>query len=329
MKFLLNKAAAEPAAYEAWYRAMGIYLKEGACSEEDPKLRADLVKLLRYESTALPPGTLTTFESLLQRRAEAGNGGGGGGSPAPVHYLVAPSREAAEGSPYLEAFRAAPGRPAEEVLLLYSAADEIVMKGLGDVQGAWLVNAEQGGPEGAAAGKEEAAAADGGGGGGLSEQQVARLAAWLEGDVLKGRVRAVRPSKRLVDSPAVLTGHMTETMRQMLRAQSQMQRGGGEAAGPEMPGLDGTGAVLELNPKHELVVALAAAEAGGDGERRKLAAVVAEQLLDNARLAAGALDDTRSMVVRLNGLLQAALLQGKGADGGGANERRKDLSNAE
>jgi HSP90 family molecular chaperone len=66
---------------------------------------------------------------------------------------------------------------------------------------------------------------------------------------------------------------------------------------------DGGGLNLEINPKHEVIVRL-------NGLREKdadLAGQIADQLLDNARMAAGLLEDPRSMLQRINSLLQKLL----------------------
>ena len=60
---------------------------------------------------------------------------------------------------------------------------------------------------------------------------------------------------------------------------------------------------LEINPAHPIISRL-------DAMRQKdadLAANVAEQLLDNARVAAGLLEDPRTMLNRLNQLLEKVL----------------------
>jgi molecular chaperone HtpG len=111
---------------------------------------------------------------------------------------------------------------------------------------------------------------------------------------LGDRVHEVRVSQRLVESPAVIVDsdkHLTSGMRRILRAASQ----GSEPAAATQD--------LELNPRHLIVQRL-------ETERRKdpeLAVQVAEQLLDNARVAAGLLEDPRAMVKRLNDLLQRLL----------------------
>lgn len=61
--------------------------------------------------------------------------------------------------------------------------------------------------------------------------------------------------------------------------------------------------VLEINPSHPLIVSL-------DDVRTKnprLADLVAKQVFDNAMIAAGIVEDARSMLPRLQTLLQAAL----------------------
>ena len=58
--------------------------------------------------------------------------------------------------------------------------------------------------------------------------------------------------------------------------------------------------VLEINPSHPIIVALSHAQ-GGD--RADVAKLVAEQMLDNALISAGLIDDPRSMISRLNEIL--------------------------
>ena len=60
---------------------------------------------------------------------------------------------------------------------------------------------------------------------------------------------------------------------------------------------------LEINPAHPIISRL-------EAMRQKdaaLAGQVAEQILDNARVAAGLLDDPRTMLNRLNQLLEKVL----------------------
>ena len=60
---------------------------------------------------------------------------------------------------------------------------------------------------------------------------------------------------------------------------------------------------LEINPRHAIIVRLAKMRETDEA----LATKVAEQVLDNARVAAGLLDDPRAMLKRLNELLEQVL----------------------
>ena len=61
---------------------------------------------------------------------------------------------------------------------------------------------------------------------------------------------------------------------------------------------------LEINPGHPILSRLEAIASRSDGA---LATSVAEQVLDNARVAAGLLEDPRAMLTRLNQLLEKVL----------------------
>jgi molecular chaperone HtpG len=60
---------------------------------------------------------------------------------------------------------------------------------------------------------------------------------------------------------------------------------------------------LEINPRHPLVKKLAETQESNP----ELAKMVASQLLDNALIAAGLLDDARDTVKRMNALMEKAM----------------------
>ena len=64
--------------------------------------------------------------------------------------------------------------------------------------------------------------------------------------------------------------------------------------------------VLEINPSHPLVLKLSAASAVGGG-KEDIAKVVAEQMFDNALIAAGLMEDPRSMLGRLYDILDKTI----------------------
>jgi TNF receptor-associated protein 1 len=294
LKLLGDTAAKDGAAYDSWFvtGGMGMFIREGVCTETDPTRRHQLAKLLRYETTALPPGQLTGLEGAISRSKERG----GGESLKAVYYAVSPTRDRDIASPYLEAFTTR----GIEVLLSYLPGDEVVFKMLGQLEGYSLVNVEEADTSklpprveqpGDAQSKDPGAAT-------LSDSEMATLCEWLLKGPLAGKVSAVKASSRLTESAAVLTGHMPESLRR-LQAMTSGKTGA--------TGGFGVSTTLELNPGSALVRRLAAAAADGDAERQALARMVAEQVLDTARVAAGDIDDPRRMLKRLSDICAAAL----------------------
>jgi molecular chaperone HtpG len=176
-----------------------------------------------------------------------------------------------------------------EVLFMYDPWDEFVMEHLYEFDGKTLRAAEKAELNVGELEKKEGA---------LSEEDAKDLAKWLK-EKLAERVGEVRVSQRLVDSPAVVVEadkHLTSSMRRILKA---AKRGQGQEDAPDLSKQD-----LEINPRHAIMVRLQTMRQ----ENADLAAKVAEQVLDNARVAAGLLEDPRTMLKRLNELLEQVLV---------------------
>ena len=271
LKFLEEQAEKDAATYERFYKEHHRFLKEGVVTDFTHK--AALGKLLRYESSALEKGKFTSLADYTKRITV---------DQKEIFYLLAPNREAAESSPYFEAFRARN----LEVLFMYDPWDEFVMEHLYDFDGKTLRAAEKADINVGDLEKKEGA---------LSEDDAKDLAKWLK-EKLAERVGEVRVSQRLVDSPAVVVEadkHLTSSMRRILKA---TKRGKEDEA--EMSKQD-----LEINPRHAIMVRLQTMRQ----DNSDLAVKVAEQVLDNARVAAGLLEDPRAMLKRLNELLEQVL----------------------
>jgi len=123
----------------------------------------------------------------------------------------------------------------------------------------------------------------------LSKKDADALCEWIK-ETLGESVNDVSVSKRLVDSPAIALNAdkvMTPSMRRMMKAMKQdvnMQNS----------------VNLEINTKHVLIKNLSALK-DKDADTAKL---VVEQILDNALIAAGYLEDPRDMVSRVYKLLE-------------------------
>jgi molecular chaperone HtpG len=269
LKFLDETAGKEPALYEKFYAEYQRCIKEGVAT--DFGNREALGKLLRFESSSTEKGKLTSLGDYVQRMQP---------DQKEIYYLLAPNRQTAESSPFYEVFQSR----GLEVLFLSDPWDEFVMEHLREFDGKSLKAAEKASLEITPPASAENA---------LSDEAAQGLAAWIK-EKLGDRVNEVRVSKRLVGSPAVAMDSdrmLTSSMRRLIRATQKNDE--------VKPGQQD----LEINPRHPVIVRLEKTRAGNE----VLAVEVAEQVFDNARVAAGLLEDPRAMLNRLNSLLEKVL----------------------
>jgi len=269
LKFLDEQSEKEAEAYDKFYTEYQRFLKEGVVTDFTHK--EALGRLLRYESSSLDAGTLTSLADYVKRMPA---------EQKEIYCLLAPNRAAAESSPYYEVFR----ERKWEVLFLYDPWDEFVMEHLREFDGRPLKLAEKADLNLSETKKD----------GALPEDAAKSLSQWLK-ETLGDKVGEVRVSQRLVESPAVVVDSdkfMTASMRRIMKAMKQDP----EAGAPMKHD-------LEINPAHPIMSRLEAMR----GKDASLAASVAEQILDNARVAAGLLEDPRTMLSRLNQLLEKVL----------------------
>jgi molecular chaperone HtpG len=200
-----------------------------------------------------------------------------------IYYQVAPSRTTIEAGPYVESFKA----KGFEVLYMYEAIDEYVVSSLHEFEGKPLhaVNSDK-----IDLGDDTPAEGEA-----LSEEATTGLCDWLKETLTTG-VETVRPGKRLLSSPALILtpdGEMTPQLRQMMRA---MNKDG------DLPIAK---VILEINPRHPIIRRLA--EAKTDATQGETAQLIAEQVLDNALLSAGLLEDPQRIVARTQKLMETLL----------------------
>jgi molecular chaperone HtpG len=267
LKFLDEESKGDPEKYDRFYKEHGHCLKEGVAS--DWTHREALGKLLRFESSFTEKGKTASLTDYVSRMPE---------EQKEIYYLLAPSRESAEASPYFEVFR----EKKFEVIFLLDPRDEFVMEHLREFDKKRLVAAEK------ADLKLDKEAT------GLSADEARLLANFIK-ETLGQRVGEVRTSKRLVGSPAVIVDsdkHMTSSMRRVMKMMNREGDASLEAA-PD----------LEINPDHAMIVRLEKTRHAD----KPLAEQVAEQIFDNALVSAGLLEDPRAMLARLNSLLERVL----------------------
>jgi molecular chaperone HtpG len=265
---LLEKLAREDEAkYLALWREFGGLLKEGLA--EDGANRERLAKLFRFASTQADViDTLVSLDDYIARMKP--------GQDA-IYYLSADGWNAAKNSPQLEALRAR----GVEVLLLHERIDEWMIGYLHEYAGKKLQHVAKGElPLDALGGGEDKAAREANAK--AAEDVVAKLKT-----ALGGKVKDVRVSQRLTDSPTCLVLDEYDMALHMQR----LMRAAGHAVPSAAP-------VLEINPTHPLLQRF---EHEGDPTRT---ADLALLLFEQAQLAEGAaLDDPAGFVRRMNALL--------------------------
>jgi len=317
LKHLKDVAKKDSKAYDKWFKECGFFLKEGACTE--PNHTQQIAELLRFESSETKNASVEGEEEQHQQKEDSEEGMMDNANAVTsfekyiermkpdqkhIYYLVAPSRAQAESSPYLEACKA----KGYEVLYLYAHVDEFVMQHLGNVKGKFIVSVEA---ENADVSLDDSDANDTTT---IGEDDKKDLLKWFS-DVLQFQLKEVTASNRLVSSPALLSGHEPEAMRRY-RAMASMASD--SAVNARLTALtDKITTTLEVNCKHPLLLSINAARKSSDSKVQKVAKDIAFQIYDNARVAAGTMDDPREMLGRLNEILLYAV---ESVDG---DEKRK------
>jgi molecular chaperone HtpG len=265
---LEDLAENEPEKYATFWQEFGRVLKEGPA--EDFGNKDKIAGLLRFASTHADTAEETvSLKDYIARMKD--------GQEA-IYYVTADSFAAAQHSPHLEIFR----KKGIEVLLLSDRVDEWLVSGLTEFEGKKLQSVAKGdldlGKLEDEADKEAQKQA---------EDAFKDLVEKVKGTLGEDKVREVRVTHRLTDSPAcIVTGEhdMSANLERLLKAAGQK----GAGAKP----------ILEINPQHALVTRLK-----GETDEARFADW-AHLLFDQALLAEGGqLDDPASFVKRLNSLL--------------------------
>ncbi len=268
---LLDEVAKDrPEDYIAFWNEFGRIFKEGLVV--DPEWKERIAKLARFASTN--GEHLTSLDDYVARMKE--------GQDA-IYYVTGETRSALEGSPYLEALRAR----GFEVLLMTDAVDTWAAENLGEFAGKKLVNAMRADvklPEDEETKKKAEEAG----------KDLEPLVAAAK-KVLEGRVRDVKLSSRLRESPACLVlaqGAMPAHLEKI------MQKSGRDVARGKRD--------LELNPTHPAVRSLGAlaAKNAEDPKLRDWVTLLYEQSL----VAEGSpLEDPNGFARRVTSLLVQAV----------------------
>jgi len=252
--------------YQTYWQQFGLVLKDGPA--EASSNAETIAKLLRFASTSSEgPAQTVSLEDYVSRMVEG---------QEKIYYITADSYAAAKSSPHLERFR----KKGIEVLLLSDRIDEWMMSYLTEFDGKTFQSVSKA-DDALRKLADEA----------TEEQKEAEKA--LEPFVervktlLGERVKEVRLTHRLTDTPAIVTTEANEMTTQMAKLFA--------AAGQDVPEVK---YLFELNPDHALV------KRAADTQDEARFAEWIELLLEQALLAEkGSLEDPNQFIRRMNQLL--------------------------
>ncbi len=267
-KELNELAERDPEKFRAFWKEFSPFIKEGIAT--DYEHRNELLKLLRVQTTKSGDEWITL--ATYKERMVAGQ--------KEIYYLMAASPEAALNSPHLDPLRARD----IEVILFTDLMDGFMLSGLREYEGLRLRNIDEGELDlpGEVTGPAPA----------IDDAQFTALAERIAA-TLGERLKEVRASRVLRDSPARLVSDEPAFGREMQRIQQIL--GHEVQSGPR---------IMELNPAHPLIAALARRAAADPAD--PLIPLAAEQLYDNALLIEGLHRDPAAMAPRIMKLLELA-----------------------
>ncbi|MEY4495079.1 MAG: Chaperone protein htpG [Pseudomonadota bacterium] len=251
--------------YRTFWTQFGQVLKEGV--GEDQPNQERILKLLRFASTHIDSADQTVSLAEYISRIKEGQD--------KIYYVTGDTFNAAKNSPHLEIFR----KKGVEVLLLSDRVDEWMLSFFTEFDGKHMTSVAKGGLDlGSLSDEKEKKEHE------ETEKNFKDLLDRMK-SALEDKVKDVRVTFRLTDSPACLVSDENELSGNLLRML--------KAAGQQAPD---TKPILEINPEHPLLLKLKSDDQHFDEWT--------QVLFDQALLAEGGqLNDPAAYVKRINQLL--------------------------
>lgn len=266
LQMLEKLAKTDAEKYQTFWQQFGLVMKEGPA--EDMANGETIAKLLRFATTQTDSNVQNvSLEDYVSRMVEGQD---------KIYYITADSYAAAKGSPHLELFR----KKGIEVLLLSDRIDEWMMNYLSEFDGKQFQSVSKADESLDKLADENKAE---------QEEADKQLAPFVERvkSFLGERVKDVKLTHRLTDTPAIVTTNADEMSTQM----AKLFAAAGQAA-PEVK------YNFELNPAHPLV------KKASEVSDESVFADWVDVLLDQALLAErGTLEDPNLFIRKINELL--------------------------
>lgn len=271
-------AESDPVKYDTFITEFNRPLKEGLYS--DYAHREELAELVRFKTTfeaaaekdedgnEKPASVWTSFADYVSRMKT---------DQKAIYYITGGDEKTLRQSPHLEAYRA----KGFEVLIMSDEIDDIVIPSLGKYKDWDLKAVNRAGSDDELANEEEKKAAK-------EKEKDSKPVVEKIKKALGERVKDVRVSRRLADSPSCIVVDENDPSLQMERMMKAMGQAGLAEVKP----------ILEINPDHALVNKLR------DTDDEGYIDDVSSVLLDQALLVEGSdIKDPADFVKKLNRLL--------------------------
>ena len=265
LRTLEHESKNNPEEYIKWYKDFHIYIKEGV--HTDTENSEILLSLIRYDSTFADNVTLDTYIEKMKPNHKS------------IYYFFAPQKDMASHSPYMENFL----KNDIPVLYININAEEMIFRQMNEYKKFPFVNVESADAVIAndllkekneiEIGTEK-----------LEAEDVQMFTLWVKNE-LQPVVKEVISSKRLTDSPALVTSEMTSGMRQIMAMMDSTHS------------MDHSkNLTLEINPNHPIIVNLNKLRK----KNLKQANSNLKQLLDICLMSAGMSFDQKNFIKRVN-----------------------------
>lgn len=251
IKKLEDEIKLDPENYDKWYEEFSQYLREGVLSDSDNS--EPLLRLLRFKVNVgknKEKGSLETYIKKIKPGQEK------------VYYLniIGTDREI-EDNVFLENFKDSD----LPILICSSPLDEMIFKQVGQYKNMKFLNLENESDEFLNQFKQESSSTLNK----LPEEDITPFTLWIKNE-LEPYVSKVSISKRLKDSPILVTSQMSSQMKMIMTMMNQ----GGQVTKDYH---------VEINPSHEFIVNLNKLRK----EEPKLAGLTIKQAYDTTLIQSG------------------------------------------
>jgi molecular chaperone HtpG len=270
MDHIKNIAADEPEKYEKFWSEFGFFIKEGLATSLE--YNDQLIPLLRF-NTLNSSGKNWSFDKYTENiKPEQKN----------IYYFIGENFDTVLNSPHLEQFK----KQKLDVLLFTDPIDSFMLMNVKKYKDWDLVNITS--PELELPPYEPEETLDESDK--ITAENINEILASFK-TVLDQKVKEVRATEQLVESPARLVDSEGSPSQELQKAYRYLQK--------DMPPAE---KILEINPHHPIIIDL-----GKINGISQLRDIVIEQIYANALIVDGLQPNTSDMVKRINKIIESAL----------------------